>query len=139
MVEIALEVSLKIGVPGFPEASKTISVSTSSGSAVLEAGKLSIPFPSRLRVRYGNSGSGDYALVAGGVLRLGDMEIPIPCIIAVSKPCFRVQVIIPGVDEDVEVSPGSYNVLLVLNWGEASGRGVHKLSVELGVKPSSTE
>ena len=139
MVEIALEVSLKIGVPGFPEASKTISVSTSSGSAVLEAGKLSIPSPSRLRVRYGNSGSGDYALVAGGVLRLGDREIPIPCIIAVSKPCFRIQVIIPGVDEDVEVPPGSYSTLLALNWGEASGRGVHKLSVELDVKPGSIE
>jgi|GEM_PF-3095991 hypothetical protein len=139
MVDITLEVSLKTGVPGSPGVSKTIKVSTSSGSATLEAGKLLIPSPSRLRVRYANSGSGNYGLVAGGLLRMGDMEIPIPCIIAVSKPCFRIQVIIPGVDEDVEVPPGSYNVLLVLNWGEASGRGVHKLSVELDVKPSSTK
>ncbi|MCI4462150.1 MAG: hypothetical protein JHC12_04265 [Thermogladius sp.] len=139
MVEITLEVSLKTGVPGSPGASKTIKVSASSGSATLEAGKLVVPSPSTLRVRYANSGSGDYSLVAGGLLRMGDMEIPIPCIIAVSKPCFRIQVIIPGVDEDVEVPPGSYDILLVLNWGEASGRGVHKLSVELDVKPSSTE
>jgi hypothetical protein len=139
MVEITLEVSLKTGIPGFPEASKTISVSTITGSAILEAGKLIISSLSRLRVRYVNSGSGDYALVAGGVLRLGDREIPVPCMIAVSKPCFRIQVIIPGVDEDVEVPPGSYDILLVLNWGEASGRGVHKLSVKLDVKPGSTE
>jgi hypothetical protein len=139
MVEITLEVSLKTGVPGSTGASKTIKVSASSGSATLEAGKLVVPSPSTLRVRYANSGSGAYSLVAEGLLRMGDMEIPIPCIIAVSKPCFRIQVIIPGVDEDVEVPPGSYDILLVLNWGEASGRGVHKLSVELDVKPSSTE
>ncbi|AFK50938.1 hypothetical protein TCELL_0513 [Thermogladius calderae 1633] len=106
-------------------------ITSRSGTLVFELGDLALKSKQSIRVEYENSVAGYYKLMASGWLRIGPFEVPIPCLIAVGEPCYRVQVLIPGLDEELYVEPGVYGSTLVVSWDLAEGSGSHKLTVRV--------
>jgi len=71
--------------------------------------------------------SGEAALTGGGV----GYTIHMPCLFTLGEPCFRVETIIPGYDQPMEVQPGEYLVTLIFKWVNAAGRGRLYITVDI--------
>ncbi len=131
MTDINLQVVFESSIGGPFTRAFSGKIARRSGTLVFELGDLVLKSRHSIRVEYENSAAGYYKLVASGWLRIGPFEIPIPCLIAVGEPCYRVQVLIPGLDEELDVEPGVYGSTLSLSWDLAEGTGSHKLDVRI--------
>jgi len=129
-----------------------LNITVEEGEEVFNLGLVEIP-PGPIIVRRELvSSEGDFTLVLSGELSLESgsqrYAIPMPCLLSLGEPCYRVLVLIPGYDAPLEVSGGKYNATLRLRW-LARGTGSFYLrltltylgtSIEvLGVKPESTD
>ncbi|MGC9012138.1 hypothetical protein [Thermogladius sp.] len=131
MTDINIQVVFESSVGGPFTRAFSGRITRRSGALVFELGDLVLKSRHSIRVEYENSAAGYYKLVASGWLRIGPFEIPIPCLIAVGEPCYRVQVLIPGLDEELDVEPGVYGSTLSVSWDLAEGSGYHKLYVRI--------
>jgi len=71
--------------------------------------------------------SGEAVLTGGGV----DYTVQMPCLFTLGEPCFRVETIIPGYDQPMEVQPGEYLATLRFKWVNASGKGRLYITVNI--------
>jgi len=70
---------------------------------------------------------GEAVLTSGGV----DYTIHMPCLFTLGEPCFRVETIIPGYDQPMEVQSGEYLATLRFKWVNASGKGRLYITVDI--------
>ncbi len=129
-----------------------LNITVEEGEEIFDLGLINLPSGPILVKRELVSSEGNLTLVLSGVLSLEseDVEytIPMPCLLSLGEPCYRVLVLIPGYDTPLEVVEGRYRAVLRLQWvARGTGRFHLRLvltylgtSIEvLGAKPDSTD
>lgn len=103
-------------------------------------GKVSFPRRAAIKARIEASAPrGAFTLLAGASLRLlgpSEISIPMPCSIVVSAECLRVQAIIPGFDDWLEIEGGEYEAQLKIEPIVVSGSGTLEARLLLLAAPA---
>ncbi|RLG76215.1 MAG: hypothetical protein DRO23_01670 [Thermoprotei archaeon] len=75
--------------------------------------------------------TGDLKVAANAIVQIGNITILMPCAYYNTKSCVRIMMIIPGYDEPLEISKGTYPVSVKICWLKESGNGTLKLKLKV--------
>jgi len=75
--------------------------------------------------------TGDLKVAANAIVQIGNITILMPCTYYNTKSCIRIMMIIPGYDEPLEISKGTYPMSVKICWLKESGNGTLKLKLKV--------
>ena len=108
----------------------SISLQPGTGGVTIDLGTLSFRSASFVRFKPDLVAVGHANLTVSGLLVLepfpelrgagGEYRIPMPCLLSVNEPCYRIMMLIPGYDAPIRIEEGVYGVKLTLSWQSSS-------------------
>ncbi|MEM4718312.1 MAG: hypothetical protein QXE81_06130 [Desulfurococcaceae archaeon] len=141
VVNVPSEVTLNMSSHAMVEKDVEVNISTPHGNMEIDIGELVIPSRGFIIVSRNMTGvEGDFKLVLSGRLDIvsnnSSYDIQMPCLISINETCYRIELMIPGYDEPLEIQAGIYNAKLRLEWF-AKGSGVFILRFSIHYTMSS--
>lgn len=141
VVNIPEQVSLTMSSQAIMEKDIEIIINASHGTIEIDLGEIMIPSRGSIIVtREVTEIEGYFKLLLNGRLDIISNNLSytvlMPCLASVNESCYRIEIVIPGYDELMEIQPGAYNTKLTLQW-VASGHGAFKLRLTMYYTESS--